>query len=104
MVIFSRCMKQLRTFLGKTQTQPTSGRGALLKAMTSKRSRLAKKSISHGLSLTTSAEFLVYPVPGKVCAIVLGQFVTRKATADELDDIAFRFHQAAIETRRGIYR
>lgn len=103
MVIFSHCMKQLRTFLGKTQTRATNGRGALLKAMTSQRSKLARKSMSHELSLTTSAEFLVYPVPGKVCAIVLGQFVTRKATADELDDIAFRFHQAARETRRGVY-
>ena len=44
--------------------------------------------MSHELCLTTSAEFLVYPVPGKVCAIVLGQFVTRKASADELDQIA----------------
>jgi len=57
--------------------------------------------MSHELCLTTSAEFLVYPVPGKVCAIVLGQFVTRKASADELDQIAIRFHQAAIETRKG---
>ena len=47
------------------------------------------------------AEFLVYPVPGKVCGIVLGQFVTRKVSADELDQLAIRFHRAAIETRKG---
>ena len=51
--------------------------------------------------MTTPAEFLVYPVRGKVCAIVLGQFVTRKVSADELDQLAIRFHQAAIETRKG---
>jgi len=59
--------------------------------------------MSHELCLKTSAEFLVYPVKGKLCAIVLGQFVTRQVTADELDDIAFRFHQAARETRRGVH-
>ena len=101
MVIFSRCMKQLRTFLAKTQTPATRGRGALSKAMTSRRSRQAKKSTSQELCLTTPAEFLVYPVRGKVCGIVLGQFVTRKVSADELDQLAIRFHQAAIETRKG---
>ena len=53
--------------------------------------------------MTTPAEFLVYPVRGKVCGIVLGQFVTRKVSADELDQLAIRFHQAAIETRKGRY-
>ena len=101
MVIYSRCMKQLRIFSERILTPATSGPGALSKAMTLRRSHQAKKYTSQELCLTTPAEFLVYPVRGKVCGIVLGQFVTRKVSADELDQLAIRFHQAAIETSKG---
>ena len=36
----------------------------------------------------------------QICVLMKGQFLTRTASADQLDDIAFRFHEAARQTRR----
>lgn len=63
-----------------------------------------KKCLSRELPLRLPSELMVYPVEGKLCVLVLGHYLTRRMTADELDDLALRFHEAARETRRGVRR
>lgn len=48
----------------------------------------------------SSAELLVWPVLGELRVLALGSYLTRPMTAEQLDDLAIRFHQAAKETRR----
>jgi len=48
----------------------------------------------------SSAELLVWPVLGELRVLALGSYLTRSMTAEQLDDLAIRFHQAAKETRR----
>lgn len=59
-----------------------------------------QNALSRELPLKLPSELMVYPVEGKLCVLVLGQYLTRTMTADELDDLAIRFHEAARETRR----
>ena len=65
-----------------------------------RRSETAGGSTTGVRTSSSSAELLVWPVLGELRVLAHGSYLTRSMTAEQLDDLAIRFHQAAKETRR----
>ena len=52
------------------------------------------------LPSTPQSVLIVYPTRGRINCLIDDTFISRALTAEQLDQLALRFHQAAIETRK----
>ena len=82
--VMRRVRKQLGSLMPRALRRSAQAGGITTAARTSK----------------SSAELLVWPVLGELRVLALGSYLTRSMTAEQLDDLAIRFHEAARETRR----
>jgi hypothetical protein len=91
-------MKQLSTYSVTKAVRRITGRAGPSKGW-SMLSVAGRSTLPNPPSIKR-LELLVYPVPAGICVLYRGQYLTRKATADEQYQIALNFLQTARETSR----
>ena len=94
-------IKEVAAYLFDNQNRDAYYRARnLIKKHKLKRSRSVAASTSSALPSTPQSVLIVYPTRGRINCLIDELYISRSLTAEQLDQLALRFHQAAIETRK----